>query len=256
MNNLSLIISKIEEFAPPGLAEEWDNSGWQVYLGNNQIKKVMLALSPTIDVIESAVKEGCELLITHHPLLFSGIKTISAENYANLPLIKAMQSNLQVYCAHTNLDSTQGGIADVLAKMLGLNKVCPIEGTDETGLGRKGELCQPENLAGFIRKLKQILNTGQLKLINPGNIEKVRTIGLLPGSGGSFIPSLKGIDLYVTGDVKYHEALMVNDFAVIDAGHFETEKIILPVLKDLLSEFNAEILIAREKLPWEIITCE
>ena len=246
------IISKIENFAPPTLAKEWDNSGWQVYLGNNSVNKIMLAISPTLDVVENAVKAGCSLLITHHPLVFSGIKSFTINNYANLPLIRAVQNNLQVYSAHTNLDITEGGVADVLARQLDLTNISPIS-LEEKGFGRKGEFEQPENIINIANKIKNTLNTNKLKLINPDNVQKVKHVAVLPGSGGSFIPKLKGIDLYITGDIKYHDALLVKDFAVIDAGHFNTEKIILPVLKELLSEFDIKIFIADEKVPWEVI---
>ncbi len=253
MSNLDKIISKIEEFAPPSLARQWDNPGWQVYLGNKNINKIMLALSPTPDVIESAVKKDCELLITHHPMIFEKVKTLSVEDYANLALIKAVRGNLQVYCAHTNLDVAEGGIADILAEKLELKNISPAEPGDTPGFGRKGELSRTEDLSGLISKVKQLLNTNKIKLINPANVEKIRKIAVLPGSGGGFIPLLKDIDLYITGDVKYHDALLVRNFAVIDAGHFETEKVILPVLKELLKEFETEIFLAEEKVPWKFV---
>ncbi len=253
MNNLDAIISKIEDFAPLSLVEDWDNSGWQVYLANKNINKVMLALSPTVDVVEKAAGEGCELLITHHPLVFEKINAFSAEDHAGLALIKAVQNNLQVYCAHTNLDKTKGGIAEVLAKKLGLNSLFSLDTGEETGLGRKGELLQEEPLTGIIDKVKQTLNSDKIKLVNPANIQKVRKIAILPGSGGGLISSLSGVDLYVTADVKYHDALSVKGFAVIDAGHFETERIILPVLKELLEGFKLKVYIAEEQLPWEYI---
>ncbi|OGI01268.1 MAG: Nif3-like dinuclear metal center hexameric protein [Candidatus Melainabacteria bacterium GWF2_37_15] len=217
MTNLDSIISKLETFAPPELAEEWDNSGWQVFLGNKNITKIMLALSPTEDVIESAVNKGCELLITHHPMFYTSLN----------------HRNLQVYAAHTNLDFAPRGIAERLMKMFKLEK--------------------EETLSHIVNKVKENLNVKTIKLINPSNIQKIRKIGVMPGSGGSLIPSLKDIDLYITGDVKYHDAIEVKNFAVIDAGHFETERIILPVLRDLLKEFDVQVFIAEEKPPWEFV---
>lgn len=250
MNNLDVIISKIEEFAPLGLAQEWDNSGWQVYLGNNTINKIMLALSPTIDIIEDSINKGCELLITHHPLIFSGIKSVSSQNSVTMPVIKAIQGNLQIYCAHTNLDVTEGGIADVLVNMLNLENS---ENLNMSGIGRKAKLPQPESLDFVINKIKQVLNIEKLRLINPAGIKNIRSIAVLPGSGGSILPDLEGVDLYITGDIKYHDALFVKEFAVIDAGHPETERIILPVLKELLEEFDTDIFIAEDRLPWNYV---
>jgi len=217
MVNLEQIISRLEEFAPPELAEEWDISGWQVYLGNKNVNRIMLALSPTDDVVESAVEKGCELLITHHPLFY----------------VPSSYKKLQIYSAHTNLDFAPGGIADILRKML----------TPDV----------ETSLLEMVKKVKSVLNIDIIKLINPDNIQKVNKIEVMPGSGGGLIQDLSGIDLYITGDVKYHDALEVKGFAVIDAGHFETERIILTVLKELLGEFDVEIFVAEEKPPWVFI---
>lgn len=216
-DNLDLIISRIEDFAPPELAEKWDSPGWQVYLGDKTISKVMLALTATNEVICQAVDKGCELLITHHPLYFSSLD----------------HKNLQIYSAHTNLDFAPKGIAFQL-----LNMLAPV---------------QEEDISETIKRIKTKLGVNVIKLINPSNITKITRIAVTPGSGGSFIPGLKNIDLYITGDVKYHDALEVKDFAVIDAGHFETERIILPVLLDLLKEFDIEVFIAEETPPWEYV---
>lgn len=217
MAELDAIIQKLEEFAPPELAEEWDNSGWQVKLGNKNIRKIILSLSATEDVIEEAVNKGCELLITHHPLYYTGLD----------------HRNLQIYSAHTNLDFAPEGIQKKLTEMF-----------------------QPEvetSLLEIAEKVKTTLDCEVLKLINPSGIEKVSKIFVMPGSGASLISGLKDIDLYITGDVKYHSALEVKDFAVIDAGHYETERIILPVLKELLREFDVQTYIADEKPPWQYL---
>lgn len=255
MENLSKIIKKIENFAPPELASDWDNSGWQVYLGNNSVNKILLALTCTSDVIEQAIENNCDLIISHHPLIFEKFNKISSENSTSQALIKAIQNNIQIYSAHTNLDSTQGGIADKLAELLNLKNVKNLKKlSEDSQLGRIGELEEEKDLNIFIKELKEIIKINKIKLINPSNKTKIRKIAVVPGSGAGFISKLKDIDVYITGDVKYHDALEVKDFIVIDAGHFETERIILPVLKELLVEFGAEILFADEKSPWEILT--
>jgi len=252
--NLSIIIEKIEKFAPPELASEWDNSGWQVFLGNNSVNKIIFALTCTLDIVEQAIKNDCDLIISHHPLIFDKFNKISAENSALMPAIKAIQNNIQIYSAHTNLDSTQGGIADKLAKVLCLKNIKILEQiSEEANLGRVGELEEEKDLNLFIKNLKEILKTDKIKLTNPSNKTKIKKIAVVPGCGASFIPKLKDIDAFITGDVKYHNALVAKDFVVIDAGHFETERIILPVLKELLSEFNVEVFVAEEKSPWEVL---
>ena len=223
MENLNKIIEKIEKFAPPELASDWDNSGWQVYLGNDSVNKVIIALSPTLNVIEQAIKNNCDLVISHHPLIFEKINKISAKNNALLPLIKVIQNNIQVYSAHTNLDSTQGGIADKLAELLKLKNIKNLElVSEESRLERIGELEEEKDLNLFIKELKEILKIDKIKLINPSNKTTIKKVAVIPGSGACFIPTLKDIDVFITGDVKYHDALEVNDLIVIDSGHLET----------------------------------
>ena len=254
MENLEKIIKKIENFAPPELASDWDNSGWQIYLGNNSVKKVLLALTCTLDVINQAIKNDCDLIISHHPLLFEKVNKLSAENSAFLPVIKAIQHNIQVYSAHTNLDATKGGIADKLAELLSLKNITSLEkDLEDSQLGRIGELQEAKELDLFIKELKEILQISKIKLTNYSNKTKIKKIAVVPGGGASFVPKLKNIDVFITGDVKYHNALESKDFVVIDAGHFETERIILTDLKDILDEFGLEIIIAEENLPWEIL---
>lgn len=254
MIELNKLIDKIEQFAPPKLASDWDNSGWQVYLGNNSVNKVLMALTCTLDIVDQAIENQCDLIISHHPLIFEKVNKISTENSAFLPVIKAIQNNIQVYSAHTNLDSTQGGIADKLAELLCLKNITSLEQiTEDSQLGRVGELEKEKDLDIFIKELKAILKIDKIKLTNHSNKSRVKKIVVVPGGGASFIPKIKDIDVLITGDLKYHNALDAKDFIVIDAGHFETERIILPVLKELLAEFCTDVLIAKENPPWEIL---
>lgn len=248
MAKLNEIIKEIEEFAPPELACEWDNSGWQVYCNENEVKNVMLALSPDINVINQAIEKNCELLITHHPLLFGKINKLSIKNPYTATVIKAIKNNLNIYSAHTNLDKTNGGTGDYLAYELGLNNIKTIE-----EFIKIGNLESEINLKDFINKLKLILNTDTLKIINPQNIDKIKKIALCAGSGADLINKINDVDVFITGDVKYHTALDSKSFIVIDAGHYETEVIYLPILKDIISNFDIDIYIAEEKSPWEIV---
>ncbi|MDD3150684.1 MAG: Nif3-like dinuclear metal center hexameric protein [Candidatus Gastranaerophilales bacterium] len=248
METIANIICEIETFAPINLQVDWDNSGWQIKLENNTVNKIMLALSPTIDVIEQAIEQNCGLLICHHPLIFSGINEINASNLQNKIIIKAIQNNLSIYSAHTNLDRTKNGIGDTLAYLLNLQNIQTFE--DFVKIGNLPELMDIDN---FINLIKNVLNIKNLRLVNPLNKKTVQKIALCPGSGGSFVNNLKEIDIYLTSDIKYHGAIEVFDFALIDAGHLETEQIILPVLADLLNKFDVETIIAQEKSPFEIV---
>lgn len=249
MNNLDEIIRKIEDFAPPSLASEWDNSGWQIFLGNNNINKVMIALTPTMEVINQAIEKKCDLIICHHPLLFEKINKISVNNHLDQIFIKAIQNNIQIYSAHTNLDTTRGGISDRLAELFNLNNIEIFE-----NFVRIGSLEKEESTDNFIKLIKNKLNAEHLKVINNDSISTIKKVAICPGSGADLIDKIPNdIDIYITGDVKYHQALEVKDMIVVDAGHYETERIILPVLKDLISAQNLEVIIADETSPWNVL---
>jgi len=243
------IIQIIEDFAPPSLAEEWDNSGWQIKLGIKEVNNVMLCLSVTPQIIEQAVYNNCGLIISHHPLIFSGIKKIDTENVVNNLIVDCIKHNIQVYSAHTNLDCTSGGVNDILCEKLGL--------IYQENLNKFVKITQlPEKMSvdSFILKLKISLNAPKIKLINPQNIQEIKTVAICSGSGSEFINDVIGkADAYITGDVKYHSALEVRDIVVIDAGHFETEKIILQTLKNLLHTEIPDIITGKENEPWVIV---
>ncbi len=236
------IISMIEDYASLDLAEAWDNSGWQINLHHDYTNKVLVALSFTSDVLEQAITNDCDLVVTHHPLIFDKLKTIES----NL-IVQAIKHNICLYSAHTNLDKTYGSTTDALAGVLGLKNLVTIDEyikiahiKDEVGLDE------------LLVKIKGALGSERLKLINPSNIESVKKIAISAGAGGSFIKKIKGydVDLFVTGDVKFHAALEVQDFAVLDVGHFESELPVLAILQGLIAKTGVEVIIAHEHVPW------
>lgn len=239
------IISKIEKYASLDLAENWDNSGWQIDLGHDYTNKVLVALSFTKEVLEQAITNDCDLIITHHPMIFEPIKKI------NNPLVaEAIKNNICVYCAHTNLDKTYGSTTDALCGVLGLQNLVTVEDYIKiTHL--KDELA----LEQLIENIKQSLNIDKVKLINPDNITIVKNIAVCAGAGGGFVNKLKNydIDVFITGDIKFHKALEVDKYAVIDIGHFESELPVLPLIQGLISKTKVEVIIAKEEKPWVMV---
>ena len=236
------IISKIEKYASLELAEKWDNSGWQINLEHDYTNKVLVALSLTRDVLEQAITNDCDLIITHHPLIFNSIKKIS-----NSLIADVIKNNISVYCAHTNLDKTYGSTTDALCGVLGLQNIVTVE--DYIKISHlKDEI----GLDDFINSVKQSINLNTVKLINPNGIETVKNVAVCAGGGGSFIDVLKNydVDCYITGDVKFHKALEVEGFAVIDIGHFESELPVLPLIQGLIAKTKVEVIIAKEEKPW------
>ena len=236
------IISKIEKYASLELSENWDNSGWQIDLDHDYTNKVLVALSLTKNVLEQAITNDCDLIITHHPLIFNSIKKI------NNPLIlEAIRNNICVYSAHTNLDKTYGSTTDALCGVLGLQNLVTVE--DYVKITHlKDELA----LEQLTENIKQALNLESVKLINPDNITIVKNIAICAGAGGGFIDKLRDydVDVYITGDIKFHKALEVEGFAVIDIGHFESELPVLPLIQGLIAKTKVEVMIAQEEKPW------
>lgn len=239
------IISKIEKYAALELAEDWDNSGWQINLEHDYTNKVLVALSLTRNVLEQAITNDCDLIVTHHPLIFSPIKKIS-----NSLIADVIKNNICVYCAHTNLDKTYGSTTDALCGVLGLQNLITVEEYIKIA-NLKDEIALDE----FIQNVKRAMNLNQVKLINPNGIQTVKNVAICAGGGGSFVNKLRDydIDLYITGDIKFHKALEVEDFAVLDIGHFESELPVLPLIQGLIAKTKVDVIIAKEEKPWVLV---
>ncbi len=239
------IISKIEKYASLDLAEPWDNSGWQINLGHDYTNKVMVALSLTKDSLEQAITNDCDLIITHHPLIFDKLSSIN-----DSVIIEAIRHNISVYSAHTNLDKTYGSTTDALAGVLGLKNLITVD--DYIKISHlKDEIALDE----FLVNAKQALGVERIKLINPSGVETVKNIAISAGAGGSFVKKLReyDIDLYLTGDIKFHAALEVRNFAAADIGHFDSEIPVLPLMQGLIAKTGVDVVIANEHVPWTYI---
>ena len=229
MNKYELV-KKIEDFAPPDTAESWDCSGWLVDSQSANVEKVMLALTVTQDVVEQARAKGCDMIISHHPLF-------------EVPLsFKAVD----IYCAHTNLDKAQGGTTDEILRVLGFES-CKIVEEFLRVVGVEIEVLT------LLKKLKKI--SPNVRYVNNFGKTNLKKIGFCAGSGGDFIEvaTTNGLDALVTGDLKFHQALD-SKIVLFDIGHFESEILVLNVLKELISN-EVEMIFANERSPFIKINC-
>jgi dinuclear metal center YbgI/SA1388 family protein len=224
------ILDQLEKMAPERLAEPWDNPGLQVGSFLQEVKKVLLALDPTLEALKSAVERNAQLLLTHHPLIFHPISRLEVDGYPGDVIVEAVKSGVSIVAAHTNLDSAQGGINDILAGLLNLEDVEVLEEKDEAGgagIGRIGVLPAAKRLSVFVEEVKRIFDLTQIKVVARED-EQIYRIAVIGGSGGGMVSlaSKKGADLLVTGDIGHHHALEAASLgiALIDAGHFCTEK--------------------------------
>lgn len=241
MPQIQQITELIEKFAPLETQARWDNSGWQINFGRPEFSKIMTALTVTENVIRQACANGCDLILSHHPLIFEPLKSIEAGIITD-----AVKSGIQIYSAHTNLDLAKGGTTDTLSDKCGFG-FC--ENIYEFVTGKKLETELDVNV--LQKEIKQKLNLDCLKVINLCGRKTVKSISFCAGAGGSEISKVNelGYDLFITGEVKFHEALEAKNTVVFEVGHFESEKYVGEIFKKILgSEY--EIIEAEEKSPY------
>ena len=232
------LIDKLNEKYPFELQEEWDNSGLQIGNPDKKLKGVVISLDLEEESVDMAIENDANLIITHHPYLFSPKNSIDFRDSFYNRLEKCIKNDITVYAFHTNLDIAEGGVNDNLAKILGLEDVKSLEKGKELGLGRYGEI---RKIGGseYLRFVKDKLEAENI--IAYGNIDKeIERVALCGGAGSSLIEDAIELscDLIVTGDVKYHEAMDLSNKGIIiaDVGHFASENHIIYKLQDEIEE--------------------
>lgn len=250
---VSDINSFFEEKAPLFLAEVWDNVGLLLGSMDKEVHKVLVCLDVTKAVVSEAINLKVNMIISHHPLIFKGIKSICEDSPKGSVIYSLIKNNISVYCAHTNLDVADEGVNEQLAKCIGLTnlknlreyKVEKVSGK-VYGLGRYGELEKPLSLTDLISLVKNKLSVDNIRLI--GSIDRdIETVAVFCGSfDEDYSGFLKSkADILLTSDLKYHISADMKEMGlcVIDAGHFNTEKIIVPSLIKQLEKAFPQIVI-------------
>ena len=242
------ILKYIESIAPSYMKESWDNVGLLCGSKNKPVTKVLVALDPFEGVCAEAAAWGAELIVTHHPLIFQPAKAVTDETSVGRAILSLCAAGISAINAHTNLDSTPGGVNDVLAATLGLENVRVISpvGTNEDGLPygllRQGEV-QKQSLDDFLAHVKTALGNKGLRYVNSG--KPVCKVAVGGGSCAGAIPEVvaAGCDTFVTADVRYNQFWDAQDLGLnlIDAGHFATENPVVSVLADKIAAAFPEI---------------
>ena len=221
------ILDLLDQKVPFVLAEEWDNAGQLIGNPDNEITRVLVALDATVGAVEAAKTAGADLIVTHHPVIFSPLKQLDSNS---IPYALAA-AGIDVISVHTNADKAIGGVNDILAARLGLTDIR----ATEDGFCRIGALAEPTDAHTFAKQVADMLDTAVR--VNSG--EAIRTVGVCGGSGGDFIaPLANEIDAFVSGEVRHHQWLEANDLGitVIEAGHYATEVPIVDTLCRWLQE--------------------
>ena len=252
------VFDHLNRLADIKLAEKWDNVGLMLGNYNDEVNKVLVCLDVTTDVVDEAIKNGINLIVSHHPLIFKPLKSLNfTDDFKSNIIRNLIQNNISVISFHTNLDSASLGLNDFLAKKLKLEEINVLfehELDHNSGLGRFGKLSKEMDLEEFIKYLKDQFKLETVSAVI-GNDKKIHSVAILGGSGADFIYSIPDVDIYLTGDVGYHAALDAIEMKknIIDIGHF-SEHLVKELLQDYIRELNIVVEQSKvEKTPFVIL---
>ena len=248
------IIKVMETMAPLRLAEEWDNVGLQVGQLDWPVRSIWVALDPLYDVVDGACRNGVDLLITHHPLIFNPLRCINFDTPVGSVIQAAAGHKLAIFAAHTNFDSAADGINDLLAFRVGLADLkvlkrgdhpCEDSATDDLqkqGLGRVGELEETMELLPLALSIKKKMGLKYIKIAGKPDLP-VRRVAVCSGSGSGLMKDFfsSGAQVFISGDLRYHDAREVEalNLGLIDMGHFASEYLAIEVLAKRLDKVLA-----------------
>lgn len=241
------VLEAIDSIAPWDLAEAWDNSGLQVGNPESVVRRIGISLDVTQEVINESISSGIDCLITHHPFLFKPLKKIDFSSHEGIVIQKAAKSGLSIISAHTNFDVAVNGLNDILSYRIGLRETAALvraKGTGDldkqTGIGRVGHFVSDISLSELAMLVKETLGLKNLRYVGDPN-KILKKAAVCSGSGGSLLNDFfrSGADVYISGDIKYHEARDVEarGLAIIDIGHFGSEILMVPALAERLRDF-------------------
>ena len=266
------IKSFLEGMAPLAVQENWDNSGLQIGCSDKEIRKVLVCLDLTEAVLDEAESIGADLVISHHPLIFKGLKSIAGNTYQERCVRKAILSDIAVYSAHTSLDNAFGGVNHKIASILGLGSLrwldtgesaetlagtCAggktgtcAEGKTWTcagsGSGLIGELPQPVPVEEFLHSVKEKFGVKALKYSPVAAGTTIRRVALCGGAGAFLLPQAvaKGADCFISGEFHYHDYFDPGTL-LIELGHYESEQFTQDLLKESLERAFPELEIVK-----------
>ena len=245
MTMIRSIIDAIEAYAPLRLQEDYDNSGLQLGFPDTPVSKVLVSLDISEEVIDEAIAKGCNLVVSHHPLIFRPLRSISGASWQQRCVIKALSEGIALYSAHTNLDNVRGGVNYKIAEMIGLSgglewlrPVC----ADEAGSGVIGELPCGEDAGEFILRLKEIFGVECIRH-NCTQKKTIRRVALCGGAGAFLMKDAleKGADCFITGELHYHDFFDGEGMILVELGHFQSEQFTSCLLRDIIHESVPEV---------------
>ena len=224
------VISTLEQFAPLPLQESYDNAGLQIGLTEADVSGVLWCLDFTEAIVQEAIDKGCNMIVSHHPLLFHGLKQIGDSDYVQRAAVMAIKNDIAIVSMHTNLDNVEGGVNSEIARRLGA------EGEVTEGLF-VGELAQPLSAEEYIYNVKKIFNAGVV--MTNGLLERpVRRMAICGGAGAFMLERAieEGADAFLTGEMKYNDYFDHERIQITVIGHYESEQFTKELLKDIIDK--------------------
>jgi dinuclear metal center YbgI/SA1388 family protein len=245
------ILNCITEIAPLHWQESYDNAGLQVGDLNAEAYKALICLDITEAIVDEAIAKKCDLIVSHHPLIFRGLKHLTPETYIERAVMKAVKHDIAMISMHTNLDNSYLGVSRVLADRLGLKNLHllqPSESEPELcGAGMVGEFDEPMEETAFLQRVAETISSPCLRH-SALTGRKIQKVALCGGSGSPFMPDAlrQKVDAYLTADIKYHDFFVPEgNVLLVDGGHFETEQFTKELICELIRKkfptFAAEI---------------
>lgn len=233
------VVATLERFAPLPLQDSYDNAGLQVGLtGSEELSGVMLCLDVCENVLEEAARLGCNLIVSHHPLLFRPLKQLTERTEVERCVRSAVLKNIALYAAHTNLDNAHGGVNFMMAEKLRLRNVRflrPMPGQN-AGSGAIGELSEKLSPEGFMNLVKEVFHAPSLSH-NVTTKQAIQTVALCGGAGAFLLDDAieAGADAFLTGEMSYHQYFgHEGELQILVAGHYETEQFTVELLRRIL----------------------
>jgi dinuclear metal center YbgI/SA1388 family protein len=271
MTKVSDVLAVAESLWPAGGADEWDRPGLIAGALSQEVKKVLLSVDVTSELLDDAISGGFDLIISHHPFLLRGVTSLAENEAKGHVLAKAIRAEISLFAAHTNADITDTGVSATLAKAIGLVNASPLVATREgNGHGRIGSLAAPLTLVDFARQLANVLpaTAGGIKVSGPANTT-VQTVALCAGAGDSFISAAiaSGADVYVTSDLRHHPtqdaiesaSAKGSTFALVDISHWAAESLWLEVAANELRKAFPSVKFEVSDLrtdPWDFVVTQ
>lgn len=252
------VVGALEKFAPLPLQESYDNAGLQLGLTETEVSGALLCLDVTEKIVDEAIARDCNVIISHHPLIFHRLSHITGGNYVERAVAKAIKADIAIISMHTNLDNAQGGVSFMMAEKMGMSDVsflCPPRSyssgddgpTVQYASGVIGSLPQPLPAADFITMLKRVFNVECVQA-NQLLRRDISRVALCGGAGSFAIDDAlrKGADAFVTGEMHYHEYFGHDgELQIAVIGHYQSEQftnqLFLNILHEALPELRCEL---------------